>query len=133
MLPEHFLPRRYPVVAPSTLPAEAENSTTSEVVQDKILTLEKNILSGSHYAGQAKNRLLEETDRHIKERLLCAVRIEALHALIGELVEKELISAADLQMLIEDKTAWVGSKEQEIWVNQMTQEKPWPLCYSIEE
>lgn len=95
MLPEHFLPRRYPVVAPSTPPAEAENSTTPEVVQDKILTLEKNILSGSHYAGQAKNRLLEETDRHIKERLLCAVRIEALHALMGELVEKELTSTAD--------------------------------------
>lgn len=133
MLPEHFLPRRYPVAAPSTLPTEAENSNTREVVQDKILTLEKSILSGSHYAGQAKNRLLEETDRHIKERLLCAVRIEALHALIGELVEKELINAADLQMLIEDKTAWVSSQQEEIWVNQMTQEKTWPLCYSIED
>lgn len=133
MLPKNFVPQAFQALSQKSNSDSAEISNTDDPVQQKLLTLEKTILSGKHYAGQAKNALLEETDKHIKERLLCAIRIETLATVINELVEQEKLNPGDLQMLIEDKMADITLKAEQIWLNQLTQEKNWPLFYSFED
>ncbi len=128
MLPDTFITKPF---APA-VHNETEKSLSIEAVNNKLFVLEKQILSGSHYAGQSRNRLLEETDRHIKARLLCAVRIEALHCMISELVNDGLISEGQLQELLNDKTDFITDKQQTIWLNQLTQAINGPLYYSFE-
>ncbi|MCS3431332.1 hypothetical protein [Klebsiella sp. BIGb0407] len=128
MLPDSFISKDF---APAAL-NDAEKSISLNAVNDKLSALEKKILSGSHYAGQSRNRLLEETDRHIKARLLCAIRIEVLHNLINELVNEEVINQLQLQELLNDKTDFITAKQQAIWLNQLTQEINGPLYYSFE-
>ncbi len=133
MLPNSFMPWRFPIFAMKNNSDSASNSELNGQLQEKLAALEKTVLSGKHYAGVAKNSLLEETDKHIKERLLCAAKIATLTAVIGEMCEQEKLSPADLQMLIEEKTAAIRLKEEQIWLNQLTQEKNWPLFYSFED
>ncbi|NIY47827.1 hypothetical protein [Cedecea colo] len=133
MLPNSFLPWRFQAFAVKDDSDSARNNELHGHVQAKLSALEKTILSGKHYAGVAKNSLLEETDKHIKERLLCAAKIAALTAVINEICEQEKLSPADLHMLIEDKTSAIRLKEDRIWLNQLTQEKNWPLFYSFED
>ncbi len=133
MLPNSFMPWRFQLFTVQDGSDSARNSELNGHVQEKLSALEKTILSGKHYAGVAKNSLLEETDKHIKERLLCAVKIATLTAVINEVCEQEKLSPADLHMLIEDKTSAIRLKEEQIWINQLTQEKNWPLFYSFED
>ncbi|MCT4714983.1 hypothetical protein MUA01_08330 [Enterobacteriaceae bacterium H18W14] len=133
MLPNSFVPCRFQVSTVEDHSDSASNSESNSHVQEKLSALEKTILSGKHYAGLAKNTLLEETDKHIKERLLCAAKIQTLVAVINELCEQEKLNPADLQMLIEEKTSDIRLKGEQIWLNQLTQEKSWPLFYSFED
>ncbi|WP_435946233.1 hypothetical protein [Dryocola sp. BD586] len=133
MLPNSFMPWRFQNFTVEDDGDSARNSEMNAPVQQAFSTLEKTILSGNYYAGVAKNTLLEETDRHIKERLLCATKIETLVAVINELCEQEKLNPADLQMLVEDKTSEIRLKEEQIWLNQLTQQKNWPLFYAFEE
>ncbi|WP_435952174.1 hypothetical protein [Dryocola sp. BD626] len=133
MLPNNFMPRHFQAMALKEHGENPQFSQAESPEQHKLQALEKTILSGRHYAGQAKNTLLEETDRHIKDRLLCAVKIETLVAVINELCEQEKLNPGDLHMLLADKTAALALKEESIWLNQLTQEKSWPLFYSFEE
>jgi len=128
MLPDSFIEKPF---AP-TVYDETGNTTPADAVNDRLLALEKKILSGSHYAGQSRNRLLEETDQHIKARLLCAIRIETLHSVISEMVDDGVISRSQLSELLNDKTDFITNKQQVIWLNQLTQERDWPLYYSFE-
>ncbi|WP_310607522.1 hypothetical protein [Buttiauxella brennerae] len=132
MLPNNLVSMPFLVSQVDRVPAD-ENNDLRTNTQDNILTLEKMVLSANHYAGQAKNTLLEENDRHLKDRLFCAVKIEAMVRVLNELIEQEKISTADLQMLIDDKKLQISPHLQQIWVNQLTQEKRWPLFYSLSE
>lgn len=132
MLPNNLVPVILPAPQVAITPS-AEDSALTINSQDNILDLEKTILSTNHYAGQAKNTLLEENDRHLKDRLFCAVKIEVMVTVLNELIEQEKISSADLKMLIEDKKLQISQHSQQIWVNQLTQEKSWPLFYSFDE
>ena len=132
MLPNNLVPVMLPVLQVEITPS-AEDSALTVNPRDNLLELEKTILSANHYAGQAKNTLLEENDRHLKERLFCAVKIEAMVTVLNELIEQEKISSADLQMLLEDKKLQISQHSQQIWVNQLTQEKSWPIFYSFDE
>jgi len=132
MLPKNMVPGMLPAMQVAFIPL-AEDSALTLNPQDNILSLEKTVLSANHYAGQAKNTLLEESDRHLKDRLFCALKIEALVTVLNELIEQEKISPADLQMLIEDKELQISHHSQQIWVNQLTQEKSWPMFYSLDE
>jgi len=127
MLPGSFINKPFVPVGHD----ETEKSISANTVNDKLLALEKKILSGRHYAGQSRNRLLEETDRHIKARLLCAIRIETLHNMIIELVNDDVITPLQLQELLNDKTDFIIDKQQAIWLNQLTQEINGPLYYSF--
>ena len=132
MLPNTLVPVTFPV-SQADIAGSEEHSALTLNPQDNILVLEKMILSAPHYAGQAKNTLLEENDRHLKDRLFYAVKIEAIVKVLNELIEQEKINSADLQMLIEDKKLQISHHSQQIWVNQLTQEKSWPLFYSLDE
>ncbi|MGB7803300.1 hypothetical protein [Buttiauxella sp.] len=132
MLPNNLVPVMLPALQVEITPS-AEDSALTVNPRDNLLDLEKTILSVNHYAGQAKNTLLEENDRHLKERLFCAVKIEAMVTVLNELIEQEKISSADLQMLIEDKKLQISQHAPQIWVNQLTQEKGWPIFYSFDE
>lgn len=128
MLPDSFLRQSSTTITHD----EAETVTVANnSVQDRLLSLEKRILGDSLYAGQSRNRLLEETGRHLKARLLSAVRIETLHDVIKELVTDGVISQEQLDELLNEKTDFIISKQQDIWINQLTQEKNWPLYYSF--
>ena len=127
MLPDSFISKVFDPLAHN----ETEGSISLNVVNVKLLALEKKILSGNHYAGQSRNRLLEETDRHIKARLLCAVRIEVLHNMVSELVNDGVISKLQLQALLNDKIDFITDKQQAIWLNQLTREINGPLYYSF--
>lgn len=127
MLPDSFISKDFAPLAHG----ETEESISSNVVNVKLLALKKQILSGNHYAGQSRNRLLEETDRHIKARLLCAVRIEVLHNMISELVNDGVISQLQLQALLNEKADFIIDKQQSIWLNQLTREIDGPLYYSF--
>ena len=132
MLPTNLVPVPLPALQVAMAPSTDDSALTLNP-QDNLLDLEKMILSTNHYAGQAKNTLLEENDRHLKDRLFCAVKIEAIVTVLNELIEQEKISSADLQMLIEDKKLQISRDLQEVWVNQLTQEKSWPMFYSLDE
>ncbi|GDX07605.1 hypothetical protein [Buttiauxella sp. A111] len=132
MLPNNLVPVILPVLQVE-ITQSAEDSALNPIPRDNLLDLEKTILSANHYAGQAKNTLLEENDRHLKDHLFCAVKIEAMVTVLNELIEQEKISPADLQMLIEDKKLQISQHSQQIWVNQLTREKSWPLFYSLDE
>lgn len=127
MLPDTFISEPFASLAHS----ETEESILHHAVNVKLLALEKKILSGNHYAGQSRNRLLEETDKHIKARLLCAIRVEVLHNMISELVNDGVISQQQLQTLLNEKTDFITDKQQTIWLNQLTQEINGPLYYSF--
>ncbi|MEW7313569.1 hypothetical protein AB1E22_12850 [Buttiauxella gaviniae] len=132
MLPNTLVPVPFAFSQPD-IDSPEEHSALTRDIQDNLLVLEKTILSTNHYAGQAKNTLLEENDWHLKERLFCVVKIEALVTVLNELIEKEKVSPADMQMLIEDKKFMISEHSQQIWINQLTQEKSWPLFYSLHE
>ncbi len=132
MLPNNLVPVTFPV-SQADIAGSEEHSALTLNPQDNLLVLEKTILSAPHYAGQAKNTLLEENDRHLKDRLFYAVKIEAIVTVLNELIEQEKINSTDLQMLIEDKKLQISHHSQQIWVNQLTQEKSWPLFYSLDE
>lgn len=132
MLPDNLVPVFFSV-SQADISLSEEDSALTVNSQDNLLALEKTVLSTNHYAGQAKNTLLEENDRHLKERLFCAVKIEAIVTVLNELIEQDKISSADLHMLIEDKKLQISQHAQEIWVNQLTLEKSWPLFYSFNE
>ena len=129
MLPNNFISCCRSVLNDTAKSANPEQPT----LQEQLLAHEKAILSGKYYAGQAKNALLEETDRHIKEQLFCGAKIEAMTAVLNELIEAGQLSKADLDMLTADKKAEISLKEEQIWVNQLTGNNKWPLFYKFEE
>ncbi|MNC22987.1 hypothetical protein D3C75_709960 [compost metagenome] len=132
MLPNNLVSAILPIP-----PREEDALTEGEItlstdINDDFSLLEKTILNANDYAGQAKNSLLEENNRHLKDQLFCAVKIEAITTVLNELIEQEKVCPADLQMLIEDKELQISQHSQQIWINQLTQEKTWPLFYSLE-
>lgn len=132
MLPNNLVPAILPIP-----PREEDALTEGEItlstdINDDFSLLEKTILNANDYAGQATNSLLEENNRHLKDQLFCAVKIEAITTVLNELIEQEKVCPADLQMLIEDKELQISQHSQQIWINQLTQEKTWPLFYSLE-
>jgi len=132
MLPNNLVPAILPLLPPEEAVRTEGKITLSTDITDDFSLLEKTILSTNDYAGQAKNSLLDENDRHLKDRLFCAVKIEAISTLLNELIEQERVCPADLQMLIEDKKLQISQDVQQIWINQLTQEKTWPLFYSLD-
>jgi hypothetical protein len=79
MLPEHLVPSHFHLSNPdNTNPVEnSENLTQGKRT---LSDYESDILISSTATGQSRNMLFEECDRHLKERLFRAAKIESFLA-----------------------------------------------------
>jgi hypothetical protein len=67
--------------------------------------------------------LLEEHDRHIKDRLFRVVKIEAFVHLLDDLQAEGEIDAQKLSQIMVEKTKEINEAGNEIWLNLITREK----------
>ena len=77
--------------------------------------------------------LLEERDRHIKDRLFRVVKIETFTRLLNDLQAEGDIDAQTLSEIIAEKTEQINEAGNDIWLNLITREKDGPLFYKLEE
>ncbi|GGD22792.1 hypothetical protein ACP26F_19760 [Franconibacter pulveris 1160] len=133
MLPDNIVPARYHIPTPETQPATDESSENLTKGKPTLADYESDILTSKSRAGQSGNMLLEEHDRHIKERLFCVVKIETFAKVLNGLVEDKTINAEELAELIAAKTAHINEAGNKIWLNLITREKATPLFYQFED
>lgn len=128
MIAETLIPARFCIAA-----IDAENKDTppgQQAEQEKVslATWQDEILIGG---GQSRNPLLEERDRHIKDRLYRIAKIEAFALMLNNLVVQGEISALELSQIMELKTQEINEDGNKIWLNLMTQERTAPMFYNL--
>jgi len=92
---------------------------------------EADILIGVSRTGKSRNMVLEEHDRHLKERLFRAIKIEALVHLLNDLQAEGEIDAQALSQIMAEKTQQINEAGNEIWLNLITREKSNPIFYNL--
>lgn len=128
MIAETLIPARFCISA-----VDAENTDVKplQLVEPEKASLadwqDEILISG----GQSRNPLLEERDRHIKDRLYRVAKIEAFALMLNNLVVQGEISALELSQIIELKTQDINEDGNKIWLNLMTQERTNPLFYNL--
>lgn len=133
MLPDNLVPAKYhitPVEQPST---EGEKEVNFTQGKRKLSDFESDILIGVSRSGKSRNMLLEEHDRHIKDRLFRAVKIEAFVHLLDDLQAEGEIDAQTLSQIMSEKTKEINKAGNEIWLNLITREKNNPIFYDLGE
>ncbi|MCV2535187.1 hypothetical protein NQH46_19010 [Enterobacter wuhouensis] len=133
MLPDNLVPAKYhitPVEQPST---EGEKEVNFTQGKRKLSDFESDILIGVSRSGKSRNMLLEEHDRHIKDRLFRAVKIEAFVHLLDDLQAEGEIDAQMLSQIMSEKTKEINEAGNEIWLNLITREKNNPIFYDLGE
>jgi hypothetical protein len=133
MLPENLVPARFHVSVTEAEPGEAEKDTNLTQGKRTLSDYASDILANANRTGQSRNMLLEERDRHIKDRLYRVVKIEAFARLLNDLQAEGDIDAQALSQIIADKTKQINDAGNEIWLNLITREKDAPLFYKLEE
>ncbi|WP_433638859.1 hypothetical protein [Kluyvera georgiana] len=128
MIAETLIPARFCIAA-----IDAENKDTppgllAEQEKVSLATWQDEILIGG---GQSRNPLLEERDRHIKDRLYRIAKIEAFALMLNNLVVQGEISALELSQIMELKTQEINEDGNKIWLNLMTQERTAPMFYNL--
>ncbi|MFM0889564.1 hypothetical protein QU896_11155, partial [Citrobacter freundii] len=83
--------------------------------------------------GQSRNMLFEECDRHLKERLFRAAKIESFSRLLNSLQAEGDINAQELSKILTQKTAIINEQGNKIWLNLITRETSDPIFYSLEK
>ncbi|WP_312584418.1 hypothetical protein [Atlantibacter sp.] len=131
MLPDFLVAARY-VISPTTNPP-APDSTDDNFTQElpDIREHEKDILSRTTLAGQRSHALLEERDRHIKERLFCVAKIDTYAQVLNNLLEHQKISPEEISQLIQEQTALINAQGKKIWLNLITRESTEPVFYQL--
>lgn len=127
MLPDNLVPAKYhitPVEQPST---EADKEANFTQGKRKLSDYEADILIGVSRTGKSRNMVLEEHDRHLKERLFRAIKIEALVHLLNDLQAEGEIDAQTLSQIMVGKTQQINEAGNEIWLNLITREKNNPI------
>lgn len=128
MIAETLIPARFCISA-----VDAENTDVKplQLVEPEKASLadwqDEILISG----GLSRNPLLEERDRHIKDRLYRVAKIEAFALMLNNLVVQGEISALELSQIIELKTQDINEDGNKIWLNLMTQERTNPLFYNL--
>ena len=82
-------------------------------------------------AGQRSHALLEERDRHIKERLFCAAKIDSFAHVLNTLLEQQKISPEEISQLIHEQTTLINDQGNKIWLNLITRESTEPVFYQL--
>jgi BRCT domain type II-containing protein len=67
--------------------------------------------------------LLEEHDRHIKDRLFRAIKIEAFVHLLNDLQAEGEIDAQKLSQILAEKTKEINEAGNEIWLSNYARKK----------
>lgn len=133
MLPEHLVPSRFHLSATSSNTNTTENSENLTQGKITLSDYESEILISSATTGQSRNMLFEECDRHLKERLLRAAKIESFTRLLNSLQAEGDINAQELSKILSKKTAMINEQGNKIWLNLITRETNDPIFYSLEE
>lgn len=133
MLPEHLVPAHYHLSQTSTNTIPTENSENLTQGKRTLSDYEADILISATATGQARNMLFEECDRHLKERLFCAAKIESFTRLLNSLQAEGDINAQELSKILTEKTAIINEQGNKIWLNLITRESSDPIFYSLEE
>lgn len=133
MLPEHLVPSRFHLSSSSTNTSPTDNSENLTQGKRTLSDYEPDILISSTANSQARNMLFEECDRHLKERLFRAAKIESFTRLLNSLQAEGDINAQELSKILSTKTASVNEQGNKIWLNLITRETSDPIFYSLEE
>jgi nitrogenase molybdenum-iron protein alpha/beta subunit len=103
MLPDNLVPAKYHIAPVEQQPTEAEKEVNFTQGKRKLSDFEPDILIGVSRTGKSRNMLLEEHDRHIKDRLFRAVKIEAFVHLLDDLQAEGEIDAQKLSQIMAEK------------------------------
>lgn len=133
MLPEHLVPPRFHLSAAGQAGKTAENDVNFTQSKTTLSDYEADILISTTATGQSKNILLEEHDRHFKERLERVAKIETFARVINALQAEGDIDAQTLSKIITEMTTYINENGNEIWLNLITREKDSPLFYSLDD
>lgn len=132
MIPETLIPARFHLsdsTSSEVAAADNENLTQGKIT---LANYEADILTAVRRNGQSRNMLLEERDRHIKDRLFRTVKIEAFARVLNNLQAEGEIDAMELSQIIIEKTAHINDNGNDIWLNLITGEKNSPLFYDFQ-
>lgn len=77
--------------------------------------------------------MLEEHDRHFKERLNRVAKIETFAKVINALQAEGDIDAQTLSKIMRETTTHINENGNEIWLNLITQERDSPIFYSLDD
>jgi hypothetical protein len=133
MLPEHLVPSRFHLSTSQTNTDTAENSESLAQGTVNLSDYEADILISASATGQARNMLFEECDRHLKERLFSAAKIESFTRLLNSLQAEGDINAQELSKILAKNTALINEQGNKIWLNLITRETSAPIFYSLED
>lgn len=131
MLPDYLVAARY-VISTTTNPPQPDSADENftQGIPD-IREHEKDILSRTSLAGQRSHALLEERDRHIKERLFCVAKIDSFAQVLNNLLEQQKISPEEISLLIHEQTTLINDQGKKIWLNLITRESTEPVFYQL--
>lgn len=133
MLPEHLVPSRFHLSPSPTEPGTAEKSENLAQGKKSLSDYESDILISATATGQARNMLLEERDRHLKDRLYRVAKIETFARLINALQAEGDIDAQTVSKILAETTTRINDDGNKIWLNLITGEKNTPIFYSLED
>lgn len=133
MLPEHLVPSRFHLSPSPTEPGTAEKSENLAQGKKSLSDYESDILISATATGQARNMLLEERDRHLKDRLYRVAKIETFARLINALQAEGDIDAQTVRKILAETTTRINDDGNKIWLNLITGEKNTPIFYSLED
>lgn len=133
MLPENLVPARFHVSTMKTDAGEAEKDANLAQGKRKLADYESDILTNVNRTRQSRNMLLEERDRHIKDRLYRVAKIESFSRLLNDLQATGEIDPQFLSQIIAKKTTEINDAGNEIWLNLITEEKDTPMFYTLQD
>lgn len=132
MIPETLIPARFHISSAEQDDVTAENN--ENLAQGKITleNYESEILAVAAANGKSRNMLLEERDRHLKDRLFRVVKIEAFARVLNDLQMEGDIDIQELSQIITEQTDKINNAGEEIWLNLITREKTAALFYDFQ-
>jgi len=133
MLPENLVPARFHASTMKTDTGEAEKDVNLAQGKRTLADYESDILTNVSRARQSRNMLLEERDRHIKERLYRVAKIESFSCLLNDLQAAGEIDPQLLSQIIAKKATEINDAGNKIWLNLITHEKDTPIFYTLQD
>ena len=133
MMPDNLVPAKFHISTVEPKPPEAESNENFTKGKRTLADYAPDILIGVTRTGNSRNMLLEEHDRHIKDRLFRVIKIEVFARLLNDLQAEGEIDAQALSQILTEKTDEINEAGNDIWLNLITCEKNTPIFYKLED